>query len=125
MALKVGNTEISDLKLGTTDVQKVYKGTNLIWERNATLKLIQFYDNVEIVEAAACAIGSNANGADDYYFDGVGNYPAVGDTIYVLPTASPSNALVGGFVWYLTEDDEIAYKINSDGLVIDSLQCLF
>ena len=67
MSLKVGNTEISDLKIGTTDVQKVYKGNNLIWQRNA-LKPIQFYQNIETVAQAACNMGSNGGNVENLFF---------------------------------------------------------
>jgi hypothetical protein len=32
MAVKIGETSISDIQLGTTQINKVYKGTDVVWE---------------------------------------------------------------------------------------------
>lgn len=34
--IKIGNIELSNIKLGNTQVQKMYLGTNLIWEYNSS-----------------------------------------------------------------------------------------
>ena len=33
MALKITTTNITDIRIGTTAVDKVYAGTNLVWQR--------------------------------------------------------------------------------------------
>ena len=32
MAVKIGETSASDIQLGTTQIDKVYKGTDVVWE---------------------------------------------------------------------------------------------
>ena len=42
--MKIGSTEIVDCKIGTTQVNKVYLGSNLVWEKSSPL-LLDLYPN--------------------------------------------------------------------------------
>lgn len=44
--MRIGGTEISDIKIGSTDIKKVYAGSNLIWERVAA-PLTSLYINAK------------------------------------------------------------------------------
>lgn len=43
--MKIGTNDISDCKLGSTQINKVYLGNNLVWEKNVAALLLDLYPN--------------------------------------------------------------------------------
>lgn len=91
MPIKIGTTDLSDLKLGSTQVQKVYQGSNLVWSGAFNpLDLFQPGDEGFYFESASKDWAINQ--------DGTGGPPGEGDTVRwinnLAPTSfSPSDAL--------------------------------
>lgn len=43
--MKIGTTDIVDCKIGTTQVNKIYLGSNLVWEKAVSALLLDLYPN--------------------------------------------------------------------------------
>jgi len=43
--MKIGSTDIVDCKIGTTQVNKIYLGSNLVWEKAGGILLLDLYPN--------------------------------------------------------------------------------
>ena len=43
--MKIGSTDIVDCKIGTTQVNKIYLGSNLVWEKAGATLLLDLYPN--------------------------------------------------------------------------------
>lgn len=42
MGVAKGSTEIADVKLGTTQVDKIYLGSNVVWQKTPPIKALKF-----------------------------------------------------------------------------------
>lgn len=121
MAFKIGSTNIVNVKKGSTDIDKVYVGSNLIWERSpASRTAFNMQNNAtENNGAAACSLGSN--NPIGFWHDGEGLDPATGDFIY--DSATGGNTFDGGSAWYFNITLEQSLQISSSGEVLDTYLC--
>jgi hypothetical protein len=125
MSIKVGTTDIATvgkIKLGTTNITKVFRGTTQIWP------LAELYSFV----AAGISSGSGS-GACGINFD-----PALNITLYseseipwtsdiMYSNNSLSTPFNGGSQWYRIggDMDGYSYQINNSGVIIATYDCMF
>jgi len=120
MAFKIGSTNIVNVRKGSTDIDKVYVGSNLVWERNSsrTAFSLQNYAT-ENSGAASCNLGSN--NPIGFWHDGAGQDPIIGDFIY--DSQIGGNTFDGGSAWYYNITASEGLQINSSGEVLDTYLC--
>ena len=63
--LKIGGTEITDVMLGSTQVNKVYQGSNLIWEKSSPLPYDAEVEWLESDGGQYIALGSKLQSSTD------------------------------------------------------------
>jgi len=89
MSIKIGSTDIPDIKLGSTQISAVYQGSNLIW---GGLTSFLMGSGAWTTPTQACADAEDTQ----MWHDGVGAYPVNGDIIYTNAgglTTHPGNAI--------------------------------
>ena len=103
--MKIGTNDISDLKLGTTQIDKVYLGTNLVWQKSVAALLLDLYPNASAAYSlrklrtayAGSAIRVRESGLNteaDIGFDANGNL----DTAALLAHCGANDGFVT--TWY-------------------------
>lgn len=81
--------------------------------------------NPQDTSAEACAISHSLWSNDSRFHDGVGQYPALGDTVYTGQTVG-SPVLNGFDHYYLYQDGspgDASMQINNLGVIIDIISC--
>jgi hypothetical protein len=122
MSIKVGTTDIvtvGKIKLGTSNITKVYKGTTQIWP------VASFYSFPagsfsSTNGTGACAISPTGN----TYYSNVST-PTIGNTMYT--NSSLTTVLNGAGQWFSIGGSMYgaSYQINSSGVIIDAYNCGF
>lgn len=125
MAIKIGTTAITSvgkIKLGTTNIQKVYQGTNQIFPVTSVYSFV-----------TAGITSSSGSGACNINFDPILNFnlyssvatPDVGSTMYTNNTLT--TVCDGGSQWYRIGGsmDGATYQINNLGIIINAYNCGF
>ena len=120
MPLRVGNTAITAIgkvKLGTTNITKIFRGTNQIFP---PLFPFEVWSVGQTTGASACSIFTY----DNTYYSDVAN-PTIGDTIYT--SSITSSVLPGGNLWYIFGGSMFgySYQINNSGVIIATYDCMF
>ncbi len=122
MSIKVGTTDITTvgkIKLGSSNITKVYKGTTQIWP------VVSFYSfpagSFSSTDGTgACAISPTGT----TYYSNV-SAPWIGNTMYT--NSSLTTVLNGANQWFRIGGsmDNSSYQINSLGVIIDAYDCGF
>ena len=120
MPLRVGNTAITSIgkvKLGTTNITKIFRGTNQIFP---PLFPFEVWSVGQTTGESACSIFTY----DNTYYSDVAN-PTIGDTIY--SNSSLTTVLSGGSQWYAIGGNMFGYswQINNSGVIIANYDCGF
>ena len=120
MPLRVGNTAITAIgkvKLGTTNITKIFRGTNQIFP---PLFPFEVWSVGQTTGASACSIFTY----DNTYYSDVAN-PTIGNTIYT--SSITASVLPGGNLWYSFGGTMLgaAWQINNSGVIIDAYNCGF
>jgi hypothetical protein len=72
-----GTSEMTDLKRGSDDVLKVYRGTNLVWERSTPIPLLDSYDFYYDAGKSTTFIDQTTNGNDGTEYTSPGGSGAI------------------------------------------------
>lgn len=111
----IGNNQITDVQLGTTDIAKVYLGTTLIWER---ISLTAFsISTLGTTQVNACDETADTT----RYHDGAGSYPVNGDFVYT--DSGGSNPFDGNNEWFKIGDGNIIQIADATGEVLNESVC--
>lgn len=124
MPVRVGNTAITAIgkvKLGTTNITKIFRGTTQIWP-NIIVYSFREKSLSSTTGAGACALVNTTNGA--FRYSNV-EFPIVGTVLYTDNTlTTPMN---GNNDWYIFNNafTGTSYRINTSGVVTETFDCGF
>lgn len=121
MPVKVGTTEIATVgkvKLGTTNITKIFRGTTQIWPVQA------FSFPAGSLSSTDGAGGCSIDPTGSTVYSNVAS-PTIGNTIYT--NFALTNVLVGGNQWYSIGGNMLgaSWQINNSGVIVDGYNCGF